>query len=78
LTSHDKYPAAVIELLRIYAELCEFHKVKHVYYDLWLDHFYRECLLYFAYGEQANFEKEKSETKKRAPFVFPAKSVQPS
>jgi len=41
----------VIELLRIHAGLCEFHKVKHIYYDLWLDHFYREYLVYFAYGE---------------------------
>jgi len=57
----------LFELLRIHAELCEFHKVKHIYYDLWLDHFYREYLVYFAYGEQANSEKEKNEMKKKSP-----------
>ncbi|KAJ8434749.1 hypothetical protein Cgig2_001952 [Carnegiea gigantea] len=54
--------------LCIHAELCEFHKAKHIYYDLWLDHFYREYLVYFAYGEQIDFEKEKVETKKRSPL----------
>jgi len=34
LRGHNKYPTIVIELLRIYAELYEFHKVKHIYYDL--------------------------------------------
>ncbi|KAJ8433132.1 LOW QUALITY PROTEIN: hypothetical protein Cgig2_004870 [Carnegiea gigantea] len=38
--SHNKYPAAVAELLCVRAELCELHKAKHIYYDLWLDHFY--------------------------------------
>jgi len=52
----------------IHDELCEFHKVKHIDYDLWLDHFYREYVVYFAYEEQANFEKEKSETKKKSPI----------
>ncbi|KAJ8422582.1 hypothetical protein Cgig2_007491 [Carnegiea gigantea] len=35
LTGHNKYPATVAKLLRIHTELCEFHKVKHIYYDLW-------------------------------------------
>ena len=74
LTSHDKCPATVIELLCIHAELCEFHKAKHIYYDLWLDHFYREYLVYFAYGEQANSENRKTRRRKEGPFAFPAKS----
>jgi len=68
LRSHNKYPAAVAELLRIHTELCEFHKAKHIYYDLWVDHFYREYLVYFAYGEQTDSGKEKVETKKRSPL----------
>ncbi|KAJ8431702.1 hypothetical protein Cgig2_022324 [Carnegiea gigantea] len=52
-------------LLLIHTKLCEFHKVKHTYYDLWLDHFYREYMVFFAYREQTNSEKEKVETKKR-------------
>ena len=36
--------------------------------DLRWDHFYREYLVYFAYGEQANSEKEKSEMKKKSPI----------
>ncbi|KAJ8423940.1 hypothetical protein Cgig2_008567 [Carnegiea gigantea] len=57
LVGHNKYPATVAELMRIHAELCEFHK---------LDHFYREYLVYFAYGEQTNSDKEKVKTKKRS------------
>ena len=68
LADHNKYPAIVVELLHTHAELCKFHKVNHIYYDLWLDHFYREYLVYFAYGEQTNFKKEKVETKKRSPL----------
>ncbi|KAJ8430318.1 hypothetical protein Cgig2_028774 [Carnegiea gigantea] len=41
----------IAELLCIHAELCEFYKVKHIHYDLWLDHFYNEYFVYFAYGE---------------------------
>ena len=68
LVGHNKYPTIVTELLRIHTDLCEFHKAKHIYYDLWLDHFYREYLVYFAYGEQTDSEKEKVETKKRSPL----------
>ncbi|KAJ8433641.1 LOW QUALITY PROTEIN: hypothetical protein Cgig2_026821 [Carnegiea gigantea] len=70
LVGHNKYPAAVAELLCIHAKLCEFHKAKHIYYDLWLDHFYREYLVYFAYEEQTDSEKEKVETKKRGPLCI--------
>ncbi|KAJ8431209.1 hypothetical protein Cgig2_020320 [Carnegiea gigantea] len=68
LAGHNKYPTTVVELLWIHAELCEFHKVKNIYYDLWLNHFYGEYLVYFAYGEQTNSEKEKVETNKRRPL----------
>ncbi|KAJ8430766.1 LOW QUALITY PROTEIN: hypothetical protein Cgig2_017079 [Carnegiea gigantea] len=51
----------LLQLLSYY-----FHKVKHIYYDLWLDHFYREYLIYFAYGEQTNSKKEKFTAKKRS------------
>ncbi|KAJ8434538.1 hypothetical protein Cgig2_004304 [Carnegiea gigantea] len=68
LVGHNKYPTAVAELLGIHAELCEFHKTKHIYYDLWLDHFYREYLVHFVYGEQTDFGKEKVETTKRSPL----------
>ncbi|KAJ8443030.1 hypothetical protein Cgig2_030233 [Carnegiea gigantea] len=67
LAGDNKYPSAVAELLHIHAKLYAFHKVKHVYYDLWLDHFYREYLVYFAFGEQADHEKEKFVAKKRNP-----------
>ena len=66
LADHNKYLATVVELLCIHTELCEFHKVKHIYYDIWLDHFYREYLVYFAYGEQTLFEKENTEANKRS------------
>ncbi|KAJ8419873.1 LOW QUALITY PROTEIN: hypothetical protein Cgig2_000266 [Carnegiea gigantea] len=68
LAEHNKYPAIVIKLLRIHAELCKFHNAGHIYYDLWLEYFYREYLVYFAYGEQTNSEKEKVKTKKRSPL----------
>ncbi|KAJ8422719.1 hypothetical protein Cgig2_008304 [Carnegiea gigantea] len=66
LVDHNKYPTTVIELPRIHTELCEFHKVKHIYYDLWLDYFYIKYLVYFTYREQTNSEKEKVENKKRS------------
>ena len=67
LVDHNKYPATVIELLSLHAELCEFRKVKHIYHDLWLDHFDRDYLFYLAYEEQTNSEKEKVEAKKKSP-----------
>ncbi|KAJ8420863.1 LOW QUALITY PROTEIN: hypothetical protein Cgig2_021279 [Carnegiea gigantea] len=33
LADHNKYPTTAVKLLHIHAELCEFHKVKHIYYD---------------------------------------------
>ncbi|KAJ8438665.1 hypothetical protein Cgig2_031630 [Carnegiea gigantea] len=54
----------------IYPAEEQFHNVDHIYYDLWLDHFYREYLLYFAYGEQTDSEKGKVETKKRSPLCI--------
>ncbi|KAJ8438097.1 hypothetical protein Cgig2_015354 [Carnegiea gigantea] len=67
ISLHDVEQIEVVELLQIHAELCESHKVKHIYYDLWLDHFYREYLVYFAYREQTDCEKEKFTAKKRSP-----------
>ena len=34
LTGHNRYPATVVEMLHIHAELFRFHKVNHIYYDL--------------------------------------------
>ncbi|KAJ8436144.1 hypothetical protein Cgig2_033639 [Carnegiea gigantea] len=45
LTGHNKYPTTVAELLRVHAELCRFQNVDHIYYDLWLNYFYREYLV---------------------------------
>ncbi|KAJ8426818.1 hypothetical protein Cgig2_022599 [Carnegiea gigantea] len=42
LANYNKYPITAVELLHIHAKLCKFHNVGHIYYDLWLDHFYRE------------------------------------
>ncbi|KAJ8435462.1 hypothetical protein Cgig2_021095 [Carnegiea gigantea] len=67
LADHNKYPTTVIELLRIHAKLFKFHNVGYIYYDLWLDHFYREYLVYFAYGKQMDSKKGKVEAKKRSP-----------
>jgi len=75
LVFHNKYPAAVAQLLRIHAELCEFHKAKHIYYDLWLDHFYREYLVYFAYKENKQpLKKRKLRPRTEAPFVAHVKN----
>ena len=74
LADHNKYPATVVELLCIHAGLCKFHKVKHIHYDLWLDHFYKEYFVYFAYGELASLRKGKLRQRKGAFFTFPVKS----
>ncbi|KAJ8427557.1 hypothetical protein Cgig2_003120 [Carnegiea gigantea] len=60
----------VVELLRVHVDLCEFHKLKHIYYDIWLDNLYREYLIYFAYGEQTDSEKEKFTAKKMSPVLI--------
>ncbi|KAJ8432848.1 hypothetical protein Cgig2_024536 [Carnegiea gigantea] len=70
LVEHNKYPAATVELLRIPTKLCKFYNVGHIYYDLWLDHFCREYLEYFAYEEHTYSEKGKVETKKRSPLCI--------
>ncbi|KAJ8438236.1 hypothetical protein Cgig2_003625 [Carnegiea gigantea] len=71
LVDHNKYPAIVIELLHIHAELYKFHNAGYIYYDLWLDHFYGEYFVYFVYGEQTNSDKGKVEAKKRGPLRIP-------
>jgi len=75
LTEHNKYPATVIELLRIHAELCEFHKVKHIYYDLWLDNFTENTWSTFHMGNKQTLRKRKTRRKRGALFICPAKSV---
>ncbi|KAJ8443399.1 hypothetical protein Cgig2_018832 [Carnegiea gigantea] len=59
---HNKYPAAVAELLRIHAELCEFFTKLSIFIMT------SKYLVYFAYGEQTDSEKEKVEIKKRSPL----------
>ncbi|KAJ8427245.1 hypothetical protein Cgig2_023911 [Carnegiea gigantea] len=66
LVDHNKYLATVVVLLHIHAELYKFHKVKHIYYDIWLDYYRREYLADFACGEQTDSEKEKAEAKKKS------------
>ncbi|KAJ8423786.1 LOW QUALITY PROTEIN: hypothetical protein Cgig2_023108 [Carnegiea gigantea] len=41
LCDPTKYLPTVVELLRIHAELCHFNKCDYVFYNWWLDHFYR-------------------------------------
>ncbi|KAJ8436113.1 hypothetical protein Cgig2_017096 [Carnegiea gigantea] len=41
LADYSKYLAIVIGLLRINIKLCKFIRNKHIYYDLWMDHFYK-------------------------------------
>jgi len=60
LIGHNKYPA----------KLYKFHNVDHIYCNLWPYHFYREYLVYFAYGEQMDSEKGKVDTKKRSPLCI--------
>ena len=45
-------------------------KVEHIYYDLWLNHFYTEYLAYYVYGEQTTLRKGKSRERKGVPFAF--------
>jgi len=67
LDDYNKYPATVVELLSIHAELCKFYNVGYIYFNLWLDHFYKEHLLYFVYREQTDSEKGNAKAKKRSP-----------
>ncbi|KAJ8422982.1 hypothetical protein Cgig2_025007 [Carnegiea gigantea] len=65
-----KYILLMMNFIQPYIGSLLFHKVNHIYYDLWLDHFYREYLVYFAYEEQTNSEQEKVEIKKRSPICI--------
>ncbi|KAJ8436511.1 hypothetical protein Cgig2_003209 [Carnegiea gigantea] len=53
LMDAEKFPPTVLELLRIHAELCRFHKSNHVYWNWWLDHFYRGQLTWGAFGRES-------------------------
>ena len=41
LMDAKKISPVVLELLLTHAELCYFHESNHVYWNRWLDHFYR-------------------------------------
>ena len=53
LMDAEKFSPTVLELLRIHAELCRFHKSNHVYWNWWLDHFYRGELTWCAFGKES-------------------------
>ncbi|KAJ8448608.1 LOW QUALITY PROTEIN: hypothetical protein Cgig2_010495 [Carnegiea gigantea] len=44
LMDAKRFSPTVLELLRIHAELCRFHKSNHIHWNWWLDHFYRREL----------------------------------
>ncbi|KAJ8430480.1 LOW QUALITY PROTEIN: hypothetical protein Cgig2_021726 [Carnegiea gigantea] len=71
LADDNKYTTTVVELLYIHVELCKFHNVGHIYYDLWLDHFYRE---YLHMGNKRLLKKGKLRQRKGAPFASLVKS----
>ena len=48
-----KFSPTVLELLHIHTELCGFHKSNHVYWNWWLDHFYRGELTWCAFGKES-------------------------
>ncbi|KAJ8430764.1 hypothetical protein Cgig2_017077 [Carnegiea gigantea] len=75
LADQNKYLAAIVEQLCIHAELYEFHIVKHIYHNLWLDHFYREYLMYSIIRIKKDSEKEKFTAKKKEPCShFPSRA----
>ncbi|KAJ8441660.1 hypothetical protein Cgig2_019047 [Carnegiea gigantea] len=47
----EKFSPTVLELLCIYAELCCVHTSSHVYWNWWLDHFYRGELIRDTFGK---------------------------
>ncbi|KAJ8425340.1 hypothetical protein Cgig2_030499 [Carnegiea gigantea] len=53
LMDAKKFLPTVLELLHIHAELCRFHKSNHVYWNWWLDHFYRGELTWGAFGKES-------------------------
>ncbi|KAJ8421404.1 LOW QUALITY PROTEIN: hypothetical protein Cgig2_017481 [Carnegiea gigantea] len=53
LMDDEKFSPTVLELPHIHAELFCFHKSSHVYWNWWLDHFYRGELIWGAFGKGA-------------------------
>jgi len=49
----EKFSQIVLELLRTHIELCCFHKSNYVYWNWWLDHFYRGELTWDAFGKES-------------------------
>jgi len=52
LMDAEKFSLVVLELLRTHAKLCCFHKSNHVYWNWWLDHFYRGEVTWGAFGKE--------------------------
>ncbi|CAN6700225.1 unnamed protein product [Malus baccata var. baccata] len=46
------YPSTFPELLRIHSQLCKFYGQKQIFWNQWLDHFYRGKIIYASYGEK--------------------------
>jgi len=53
LMDAEKFLPVVLELLRTHAELCHFYKSNHVYWNWWLDHFYRGEVTWGAFGKES-------------------------
>jgi len=49
----DKFSLVVLKLLRTHVELYRFHKSNHVYWNWWLDHFYRGEVTWGAFGKES-------------------------
>ncbi|XP_050150142.1 uncharacterized protein LOC126625111 isoform X1 [Malus sylvestris] len=52
LCKKEAYPSTLPELLRIHSHLCKFYGQKHIFWNQWLDHFYRGKIVYAGYGEK--------------------------
>ncbi|CAN6552507.1 unnamed protein product [Malus baccata var. baccata] len=52
LCKKEAYPSTLPELLRIHSQLCKFYGQKHIFWNQWLDHFYRGKIVYAGYGEK--------------------------
>ncbi|CAN6711811.1 unnamed protein product [Malus baccata var. baccata] len=52
LCKKETYPSTFPELLRIHSQLCKFYGQKQIFWNQWLDHFYRGKIVYAGYGEK--------------------------
>ncbi|CAL9026469.1 unnamed protein product [Prunus brigantina] len=65
LCREDLYPSSVGELLRIHAQLHNFHRRGQVYYNHWVEHFFRGEAVYGATGNGKNvIPKQVAEARK--------------